>query len=132
MVRTVLPLATCIALAAFPAAGHDIYAPLRSPSGLPCCGGDRKTGDCEPVTYRLLPDGDVLVDSKRYGSRIRVAKARITWSPVPGSRDAAHWCGVPRSVYFGNRSRPPPMQYPPDDTDPRFVTLCAFIDPGAS
>jgi hypothetical protein len=121
-----------VLLVSSPAAGHDIYSPLRSNSGVPCCGGDPKTGDCEPVTYRLLPNGDALVTSRRYGAQIRVAKGRITWSSVPGSRSEAHWCGVPRAAYFGNGGRQAPLQYPPDDTDPRFVTICTFIDPGAT
>jgi hypothetical protein len=124
--------AMMLVLAGWPAAGHDIYGSLRSNSGVPCCGGDEKTGDCEPVTYRLLPNGDALVRSKRYRAQVRVAKGRITWSAVPGSKNEAHWCGVPRAVYFGNGSRQAPLQYPPDDTDPLFVTICAFIDPGAS
>jgi hypothetical protein len=114
------------------AVGHDIYTPLRSPSGVPCCGGDEKTGDCEPVTYRILPNGDALVSSRRYRARIHVARARITWSAVPGSKAEAHWCGVPRSTYFGSGPNPPRLQWPPDDTDPAFVTLCAFIDPGGT
>lgn len=111
---------------------HDIYTPLRSNSGVPCCGGDAKTGDCEPAVYKILPNGDALVTSKRYRAQIRVAKARITWSAVEGSKDEAHWCGVPRSAYFGNGGRSAPLQYPPDNTDPVFVTICAFIDPGGT
>lgn len=127
-------LATTLALMHATTAGlaHDIYTPLRSNSGVPCCGGDPQTGDCEAVTYRILPNGDAVVTSKRYRAQIRVAKARITWSAVPGSRDEAHWCGVPRSAYFGNSARPAPLQYPPDNTDPVFVTVCAFIDPGGT
>lgn len=113
-------------------AAHDIYTELRSQTGLPCCGGDPRTGDCEPVTYRMLPNGNALVRSKRYGATIQVARARITWASVPGSRDEAHWCGAPRVSYFGNGIRQPPLQYPPDDTDPRFVTICAYIDPGGT
>jgi hypothetical protein len=114
------------------ASGHDIYMELRSKQGLPCCGGDPKTGDCEPVTYSILPNGDALIVSKRYRARIRVAQARITWSAVPGSRDEAHWCGVPRKHYYGTGRNAPALMWPPDETDPDFVTLCAFIDPGGT
>jgi hypothetical protein len=125
-------LAAVVLLASWPAMGHDIYTPLRSNSGVPCCGGDKTTGDCEAVTYRLLPNGDALVNSKRYRAQIRVAKGRITWSSVPGSKEEAHWCGVPRTAYYGNGTRQAPLQYPPDETDPKFVTICAFIDPGST
>lgn len=131
-VRVLPATALLLVLATGPSSGHDIYTPLRSNSGVPCCGGDEKTGDCEPVTYRLLPNGDALVTSRRYRAQIRVAKARITWSAVPGSKEEAHWCGVPRSAYYGTRARRAPLQYPPDETDPVFVTVCTFIDPGSS
>ncbi len=114
------------------ASSHDIYMGLRSKQGLPCCGGDAKTGDCEPVTYSILPNGDALIVSKRYRARVRVAKARITWSAVPGSRDEAHWCGAPRKQYYGSSRNAPVLMWPPDETDPEFVTLCAFIDPGGT
>lgn len=117
---------TIVVEVGWPAAAHDIYSDLRSNTGVPCCGGE----DCEPVSYRILPNGDALVSSKRYRATIRVAKERITWTAIPGSRDEAHWCGAPRVSYFGNGVRQPPLRYPPDDTDPAFVTTCAFIDPG--
>jgi hypothetical protein len=114
------------------ACAHDIYKDLRSPQGALCCGGDPRTGDCEPVAYTLLPSGDVEMFSRRYNARIHVARRRITWAAIPGSHVEAHWCGQRRISYFGTRPEPPPMIYPPEEGDPDFVTFCAFIDPGGS
>jgi hypothetical protein len=108
---------------AAPAMAHDIYSNLYSPSGKLCCGGDPVTGDCEAVTYRMQPTGDVEIQSRRYRSSVLVSRDKITWSSVPGSKDEAHWCGKPRRG-MGNW----PVQS--DDPDPNFHTFCAFIAPG--
>jgi hypothetical protein len=108
---------------------HDVYTTLRAPSGALCCTGDREFGDCEAVEYSLLPDGGVLVKSKRYGATIHVGSGRITWLPVPGSAQPAHWCGRPRyrEPRWGNS-----VQLSDDNPDDDFLTYCAFIDPGGS
>lgn len=108
---------------------HDPYGGLRDPVGRICCSGDKKQGDCEAVTFRLTPEGDAVISSRRYGADVLVARDRIVWSPVPGSAEPAHWCGVPRARATRGGQRSP---VDPDNPDPGYLTLCAFIDPGSS
>ena len=82
------------------------------------------TGDCEAVTYRMQPTGDVEVQSKRYNASVLVSKDNITWATVPGSTDEAHWCGKPRSAFVSK------IPVAPDDPDPLYHTFCAFLAPG--
>ena len=103
---------------------HDVYTTLRSRTGALCCSGH----DCEAVTYRPLPSGDVIIFSRRHNASIRVPKHVIVWLRVPGSVDSAHWCGARRAPTF--QGRIPPVT--PTDPDQDFVTHCAFIDPGGS
>lgn len=106
-----------------PVEGHDIYMHLHEkmdPAKMLCCGGDEKTGDCEAVTYQILPDGDAIFTSKRYSAQVRVAKDKIGWFSVPGGEwSEAHWCGKP-----GN------PKLDPLQIDPGYVTYCAFIAAG--
>src|SRR5690349_12129116 len=103
---------------------HDVYTSLRSRTGIVCCSGQ----DCEPVTYRLLPSGDVHVFSNRFKAVILVPQSMIIWSPVPGSPDEAHWRGKLLTPMLGDVY----PQVTPGEPDPRYVTYCAFIDPGGS
>jgi hypothetical protein len=121
-----LSAALILIVVATPAAAHDVYTHLMSPSGRLCCGGDPVTGDCESVSYRMRPTGDVEVQSRRYNASVLVARQKITWSAVPGSPDEAHWCGKPRSAFLHD------MPAETDDPDPNFHTFCAFIAPGGS
>lgn len=105
---------------------HDIYLPLREkgePTGMLCCGGDEKTGDCEAIgsNYEILENGDAIMVSKRYGRAVRVAKSKIGWMSVPGGEySEAHWCGRVGAVTSPT----------PDQIDPGMITYCAFIAPG--
>jgi hypothetical protein len=107
-----------------PLAAHDIYMTLHEKmdiSKMLCCGGDEKTGDCEAVTYQILPNGDAIFTSRRYGKPVLVAKDKIGWFGVPGGEySEAHWCGRP-----GQFTHTDPTQI-----DPEFTTYCAFIAPG--
>jgi hypothetical protein len=103
---------------------HDVYTTLRSRTGQLCC-TDR---DCEAVTYRLLPDGDVFVFSSKQNAIIRVPKNMIVWSPIPGSPYEAHWCGAKMGPVMGDVY--PPVG--PGEADPSYVTYCAYIDPGGA
>lgn len=122
----------CVAAGLFrlmgtPAAAHDVFNNLRSPTGQLCCGGDPVTGDCEalgPDDYRVGPSG-VVIHSKRYGTTVEIGPDKIVWQGVPGSDAPVHWCGVPRTKTLV----PTPT---PDNPDPTYYTFCAFISPGGS
>ncbi|WP_146140228.1 hypothetical protein [Alsobacter soli] len=117
-------LVALASLAAAPAQSHDIYNGLKDPAGRLCCGGDPVTGDCEPVEYRMLPNGDALMDSRRYGRSVLVAHDKIIWMAVPGAEEVeAHWCGRPYASSGYHTGEP--LQI-----DQNFYTLCAFIRPG--
>ena len=123
-------LALLFVLLAGPVAAHEIYNNFYS-GGAPglgrwCCNGNAEgtSGDCAPATYEMLPNGDALMQSKRYpGKVIHVAASRILWMTIPGGEAfEAHLCALPRSPSDG-----PPTA---EDPDPEFVTLCAAISPG--
>lgn len=118
--------AAVLRLACGEAGGHDVYTQLRNHVGQLCCGGDPDTGDCEPLEadqFKVLANGDVLVQSRRYNASLLVSSIKVTWLPVAGSAAPAHWCGVPRTkVYLA------PVNA--ENPDPGFWTYCAFIAPG--
>lgn len=107
---------------------HDIYNRLYEkgePNGHLCCGGDPRTGDCEGIAdYEVLPNGDAIFQSRRYGKSVHIGKDKIGWMAIAGGEAyEAHWCGVPRTkVYLA------PIQ--PDNPDQEYWTYCAFIAPG--
>jgi hypothetical protein len=103
---------------------HDIYTDLKSPNGSPCCAQN----DCEWVDYRVHPNGDVDIESRRFGAVVRVHRDMILWSHIEGSTHTAHWCGGRRSELLGTLV----PQIVADNPDPAFVTFCAFIDPGGT
>jgi hypothetical protein len=111
---------------------HDIYTNLYS-GGAPgigqwCCSGDAATGDCEAVGsgYRIEPNGDAVITSRRYRREVRVGREKITWLPVAGGEASeAHWCGKPRAA-MSLEGRKPDSEQP----DPDTWTYCAFITPG--
>jgi hypothetical protein len=126
----ILVIVSSLALWAPAARAHDVYHQLKGRGGQLCCSGSKEEGDCESVAaYRLTPEGDVVVSSRRYGTDVLVARDRIVWSPVPGSAAPAHWCGVPRARGVRGH-QPSPVD--PADPDPSYLTICAFIDPGSS
>ena len=102
---------------------HDVYSTLRSPHNIPCCSSQ----DCEPVDYYVHPSGEIFMVSRKYGAVIRVPLEYVIWSHVEGSPEQAHWCGTRRTYVLGTLV---PFLAPGED--PRFVTYCAFIDPGGS
>jgi hypothetical protein len=115
-----------------PAYPHDIYSSLRSNeaehTGMLCCGGDEKTGDCEAIhQYEVKPNGDAVFITKRYTKdghpqAVLIAKDKIQWLMIAGGSHAeAHWCGRPSGGIPSTAS---------DQIDPDFVTYCAFIAPG--
>ena len=109
-------LATLLAIAgqfvAAPVGAHDIYTNLYS-GGAPgvgqwCCSGDAVTGDCEAVgsNYKIEPNGDAVIVSRRYSRSVRIGREKITWLPVSGGESSeAHWCGKPHP---GNERAPCP------------------------
>jgi hypothetical protein len=130
MKRIALFAALAVAISASAAFGHDIYSKFYE-GGAPglgrwCCSGDEegKTGDCAPATYEIRPNGDAVMESRRYpGKKILVAKHRILWMSIPGGEKyEAHYCGIPRYA-----SSTPPND---DDPDLEFITYCAAIVPG--
>jgi hypothetical protein len=113
--------------------GHEYYNKLRESydqtTGRLCCGGDPQTGDCEAVAYQILPNGDAIFFTSRYGQRkVLIAKERIFWMAVPGGEaNEAHWCGKPRSAFpSAGAALPVDAEQP----DPEVWTYCAFIAPG--
>ncbi len=83
---------------------HDIYKELyengryknEGGKGLQCCGGDPYDGDCEPIgsNYAILPNGDAVFASQRYGANVLVARDKILWMSIRGGEfSQAHWCG---------------------------------------
>jgi hypothetical protein len=121
-----------LAAGTLPASAHDIYSNLYS-GGAPgvgqwCCNGDAVTGDCEAVgtSYRIEPNGDAIITSRRYKRDVRVGREKITWLPVAGGEASeAHWCGKPRAAMWHAPQEPAPEQ--PDDA---IWTFCTFITPG--
>ncbi len=112
-------------LSVTPAAAHDIYDGVRSPTGQLCCGGDPVTGDCEGLAdefIKIQPDGSAMLFSKRYGAWIKIAKDTIVWTTIPADKGvhAGHYCGVRRQAQVTT----------PDQPDPAFMTYCVFISPG--
>lgn len=119
--------------AVLPAGAHDIYTNLYS-GGAPgigqwCCSGDAVTGDCEAVgsNYRIEPNGDAVILSRRYSRQVRIGREKITWLPVTGGETSeAHWCGKPRPALSATPAPPVNEEQP----DPDTWTYCAFITPG--
>lgn len=126
-------------LACAEAWGHDIWTRSREynkPTGFPCCGGG-DNGDCEGLTEDQVwdqPNGDVIIFSPRYQSRITIPASRIMvdlpretegqnkgQALDPLVRYAAHYCGKPRG---------PLKPVEPDDPDPRFTLFCFFRNGG--
>ena len=103
-----------------PAWGHSIYTDLhefRDPQGQRCCGDT----DCEVVDYRMQPNGDAIIFSRRHKASVKIAAKKIGWMEVPGGEAfEAHWCGFKRESLDLNM-----MQ-----ADPHFHTYCMFIRPG--
>lgn len=123
--------AACFRLSLGLALGHDIYSGLHENeyehTGMLCCGGDEKTGDCEAIhQYEVLPDGSAVFFTKRYSQDgaarpVRIAKEKIQWMMIAGGSHAeAHWCGRPSSSAIQITGQ----------IDPNFMTYCAFIAPG--
>lgn len=110
---------------AFP---HDIYMSVKK-RGIPCCGGQADTGDCEPLRdeqIQVNADGTVRMYSRRYSAWILVSKELVDWDTIPGDKpeDAGHYCGKPKTGLSG---------YGTTDeiqADPGFFTYCAFVKPG--
>lgn len=107
------------------ARAHDIYTPLRSKNGTPCCGGT----DCAAATYRER--GGTFEFLTREKHWIAIPVDRIQFIPIPGdppSDDShrGHLCY--RAAAEFDRA---------DDPD-RFSgegqsihIYCAFIEPGS-
>jgi hypothetical protein len=107
---------------------------------LPCCGDDPLTGDCEALTWdqiEAMPNGDVLITSKRYGTVVKVSAPKIFWgimmdlrrSPPepasPGDPYAGHWCGKPRAKMAYNGD-----VFNETQVDMAFWTFCIFLKSG--
>ena len=121
MTRHILAVALCLAVT--PAGAHDIYRDLRegySATGPLCCGGDPVTGDCEGVghdAYRITPEGDLVLQSRRYKAAVRVPADKVVWLQIPDPLNhPVHWCGKP----LGDPAQP----------DVEWQTFCAFVAPG--
>lgn len=113
--------AALLVLAAQPAHAHDIYTPLKSPTGQLCCGGD----DCEAIDdYEVHIDGSVTIHSRRHGASVLVDAGKVTWLPVPGGEQhPVHWCGKPRGIYAFDT---------PEQPDPAYWTHCLYVSPGGA
>ena len=119
-----------LVLIAGPAAAHDVYNGVRSPSGQLCCGGDPVTGDCEGLIDEFIDiqrDGSAKIFSKRYGAWIKIAKDTIVWMTIEADKGVhqGHFCGVPRAK-AGRQLEAPTADQP----DPSFITYCVFLSPG--
>lgn len=119
----ILAMVACAALATRRSQAHEIYTPLHSKSGFPCCGGS----DCSATIYRER--GDQFEFLSREGHWIRIPGDRIIWMHIPGdppSTDANHGHMCYRQAY-------------PSDADEdkargegqEIRMYCIFGEPGA-
>lgn len=111
-----------------PARAHDIYLNLHrnyDGTGMLCCGGDEKTGDCEGISdFTVNADGSARMFSRRYNMSFTVAPHMITWMAVPGGDNfQAHFCGKPRALISPDYTNL-------DQIDAGMWIYCAFITPG--
>lgn len=133
MIRVIF-MAMAIALAwlalAGPARAHDIYKDVRV-NGLPCCGGDPVTGDCEALSSAQISLGrDIRVFSKRWGVWVVIPEHRVQWMPLPGEPEPpapGHWCGKPREKMASGYGSVAPADA--DQPDPAIWTYCIFLGP---
>lgn len=123
--RALIAAALCVACVSV-AYGHDIYMSVKR-NGIPCCGGDPVTGDCEALTdeqIKVNPDGSAEMYSKRYKRWIAVAGSVIEWNTVPGDKpeDAGHICAKPYAMTALGKDT--------SQIDPDYFVFCAFVKPG--
>lgn len=137
--------AAAACLIASAALAHDdwfrVYEHNNPQSGRLCCGGSEDmndpNADCEHLTSDQVhetKDGVIFL-SRRYNAQVFVPHSKIEWDyPRDGYSKqvtpmspaySAGWCGKPRSR--GGWGDPTP-----ENPDPNFYTLCAFMLPGGT